>query len=155
MGLLKYSIRDVCWDWFSKSCCMLVSVSPLSSTTGGGGVANLTLPPFRCGTCRESRFGRVFWVCGLLGGKDGSDLPPPGKKLGISESATIGVAVGVSPMEPGLAGNVENGPSITERLLGGLPRSFPAEALPLLGHADDTAGPWRRLDRDLFGVVAD
>lgn len=56
----------------------------------------------------------------------------------------------------GLAGNVTNGPSRTERLLGGLPRSLPVEEELLLGHAEETAGPWRRRDRfELDGVMAD
>ena len=56
----------------------------------------------------------------------------------------------------GLAGNVTNGPSRTERLLGGLPRSLPVEEELLLGHAEETAGPWRRRDRfELEGVIAD
>ncbi len=47
----------------------------------------------------------------------------------------------------GFTGNVEKGPSCTERLLGGLPRSFPV-AVPLLaGQALDTAGPCRFLER--------
>lgn len=48
----------------------------------------------------------------------------------------------------GLAGNVEKGPSATERLLGGRPRSFPEEVAALL-HALDTAGPCLFRDRDL------
>lgn len=57
----------------------------------------------------------------------------------------------------GFAGKVTNGPSRTERLLGGRPRSFPLEDVLLLGHAEDTAGPCRLLDLDLEadGVVAD
>lgn len=55
----------------------------------------------------------------------------------------------------GFAGKVENGPSETERLLGGLPRNLPAEKLLLLGQADETAGPWRLLDRADDGVIAD
>lgn len=41
----------------------------------------------------------------------------------------------------GFAGKVTNGPSRTERLLGGRPRSFPVEEALLLGQAEDTAGP--------------
>ena len=57
----------------------------------------------------------------------------------------------------GLAGNVTKGPSRTDRLLGGRPRSFPVEEALLLGQADDTAGPWRRRERtfELEGVIAD
>jgi hypothetical protein len=57
----------------------------------------------------------------------------------------------------GLAGKVTNGPSRTDRLLGGRPRSFPVEELLLLGQADDTAGPCRRRDLGfaLDGVTAD
>ena len=56
---------------------------------------------------------------------------------------------------PGLAGNVENGPSVTFLFVGGLPRSLPVDELPLLGHAEDTAGPCLRRARVLFGVIAD
>lgn len=77
--------------------------------------------------------------------------------------AAMGVDIGVlsrrlmvgTSLLLGVAGKVENGPSVTFLLLGGLPRSFPEEELPLLGHADDTAGPCRRLDLDLFGVIAE
>jgi hypothetical protein len=57
----------------------------------------------------------------------------------------------------GLAGKVTNGPSRTERLLGGRPRSFPPDELLLLDHAEETAGPCRRLARGLAldGVTAD
>ena len=66
---------------------------------------------------------------------------------------SLRLIVGIS-LELGFAGNVEKGPSVTERLLGGLPLSFPADVLPLLGHAEETAGPWRRRAR-LFGVMAE
>ena len=49
----------------------------------------------------------------------------------------------------GLTGKVENGPSCTERLLGGLPRSLPDVVLLVDGHALETAGPC--LFRFLFG----
>jgi hypothetical protein len=57
----------------------------------------------------------------------------------------------------GLAGKVTKGPSRIERLLGGRPRSFPLEELLLLDHAEETAGPCRRLARGLAldGVTAD
>jgi hypothetical protein len=57
----------------------------------------------------------------------------------------------------GLAGNVTKGPSRIERLLGGRPRSLPVDELLLVDHADETAGPCRRRDRDftLEGVTAD
>lgn len=48
----------------------------------------------------------------------------------------------------GFAGNVENGPSCTERLLGGLPLSLPDAVLVVDGHALDTAGPCLRRARD-------
>ena len=66
--------------------------------------------------------------------------------------ATMGVDVGV-PVAPapksivtpdlpeGLTGKVLNGPSRTERLLGGRPLSLPVKGFPEDGHADDTAGP--------------
>lgn len=49
----------------------------------------------------------------------------------------------------GLTGKVENGPSCTERLLGGLPRNLPEVVLLVDGHALETAGPC--LFRFLFG----
>jgi len=61
--------------------------------------------------------------------------------------------VGIS-LDPGFTGNVEKGPSVMDRLLGGLPLSFPEDMPPLLGHAEETAGPWRRRDLDL-GVTAE
>ena len=47
----------------------------------------------------------------------------------------------------GLAGKVEKGPSRTERLLGGRPRSLPVVGLEPLDQAAETAGPWRRRER--------
>ena len=57
----------------------------------------------------------------------------------------------------GLAGNEENGPSVESPRFGGRPR-FPVDEAPLLGQADDTAGPCRRRLRLLSrvdGVTAD
>lgn len=54
----------------------------------------------------------------------------------------------------GFAGKVEKGPSCTDRLLAGLPLNFPVDFPPLLGQADETAGPCLLLDRPL-GVIAD
>ena len=45
----------------------------------------------------------------------------------------------------GLTGNEEKGPETVPRL-GGRPRVFPLLPL-LLGQAEETAGPWRRLGR--------
>ena len=68
---------------------------------------------------------------------------------------SLRLIVGIS-LERGFAGNVEKGPSVTERLLGGLPRSFPEPEDALLPvHADETPRPCRRLGLDLFGVIAD
>jgi hypothetical protein len=86
-----------------------------------------------------------------------------GKKWGVFELAAIGVVIGVlsrrltvgTSLVLGVAGKVEKGPSVTFRLFGGLPRSFPDEELPLLGHAEETVGPCRRLDLDLFGAIAE
>jgi hypothetical protein len=90
-------------------------------------------------------------------------LSSGGKKWEVFELAATGVAAGVlsrrlivgTSLVLGLAGKVENGPSVTDRLLGGLPRSFPEAVAPFIGHADETAGPCRRLDRDLLGVIAE
>jgi hypothetical protein len=49
---------------------------------------------------------------------------------------------------------VEKGPSVMERLFGGLPLSLPEDMPPLLGHAEETAGPCRRRTR-VLGVTAD
>ena len=66
--------------------------------------------------------------------------------LTTSEREAVLVAFGTS-LALGLAGNVEKGPSCTERLLGGLPLSLPV-AVPLLAdQALDTAGPCRFLER--------
>jgi hypothetical protein len=79
--------------------------------------------------------------------------------------STIGVrfpgVLWISTIDPsrlvGFAGNVTKGPSRTDRLLGGRPRSFPVAELLLLDHADDTAGPCFRRARGfaLEGVMAD
>ena len=64
--------------------------------------------------------------------------------------ACVGVPtliVGVS-FAFGLTGNVENGPSCTDRLLGGLPLSLPDAVLVVDGHALETAGPCLRRVRD-------
>lgn len=55
----------------------------------------------------------------------------------------------------GFAGNVEKGPSWIERLLGGLPLSFPVIVLLLAGQALDTAGPCLFRARDGDFPVAD
>lgn len=79
-----------------------------------------------------------------------------------SARCAVGVCIGVELRRlmtgagwvMGLAGNVENGPSATLRLLGGLPRSLP-EAEPLFsGQAEDTVELRYRL-RDLEDVIAD
>ena len=57
--------------------------------------------------------------------------------------------------ELGFAGNVEKGPSCTERLLGGLPLSFPVVVLLLAGQALETAGPCLFRARDGDFPVAD
>ena len=67
---------------------------------------------------------------------------------GVSRLGLGLVWVGVS-FAFGLTGKVENGPSCTERLLGGLPRSLPEVVLVVDGHALETAGPC--LLRLLFG----
>lgn len=139
-----------------------VSPCPLTNTTGGG-VASLTAPPSRWGTCKDKRLGRPFCVVVMLGGGGGGAFMSGGKKCGMPEFPTAGVdvdelscrlIVGTSLL-PGLAGNVENGPSVTFLLVGGRPRSLPVDELPLLGHADDTAGPCLRRTRGLFGVIAE
>lgn len=86
-----------------------------------------------------------------------------GKKCGVFVLATMGVLIGVlsrrlivgTSLVLGVAGNVVNWPSVTFRLLGGLPRNLPIDEFPLLGQAEETAGPCRRFDLDLFGVTAD
>ena len=62
--------------------------------------------------------------------------------------------VGVS-LPLGLAGNVEKGPSCTERLLGGLPRSLPEAVFDVDGQALETAGPCRLRVREGDLFVAD
>jgi len=149
------------------------SCSPFTSSVG---VTSLTGPPTCCGTCNCNFEGRPCWVececsCRLMVETAEAGVEGGKRKccsdMGGSECARsiIGVRPGVllfiSMVGPslvlGLAGNVTNGPSRTERLLGGLPRSFPLEELLLLGQADDTAGPCRRRDRDfeVDGVTAD
>lgn len=140
------------------------SAPPLIRTVGGGGegVASRTVPPTRSGTWRWSRSG--LWG-GLL--SSGLDVVAflnvwGNENSGSSLRAASGVSTGVlslklivCPTLAGFAGNVEKGPSVTDRLLGGLPRNFPEVLLLLLGQAEETAGPCRRLDREVEGVIAD
>lgn len=67
------------------------------------------------------------------------------------------LSIGGPSLVFGFAGNVTYGPSRIERLLGGRPLSFPVDVLLLVDHADETAGPCRRRERDLAldGVTAD
>jgi hypothetical protein len=121
-------------------------------------VANRTVPPMRSGTCRNRRLG--FVAGGLLAAVVFGNL-----NVGVlvSELSTTGVAgiawlgrLGVgSALALGLAGKVEYGPSVVVRLLGGLPLTLPAEKVPLLGQADETAGPCLLLGRADDGVMAD
>lgn len=76
---------------------------------------------------------------------------------GDGTSAIVGVERWLGDLSTfGSAGKVEYGPSCTLRLPGGLPRSFVLAEGLLLGHADDTAGPCFRRDRDRdVGVMAD
>ena len=72
--------------------------------------------------------------------------------LGLVCAGVLRLAVGVS-FALGLAGNVEKGPSCTERLLGGLPLSLPDAVLVVDGQALETAGPClRRALGDLLVV---
>ena len=76
--------------------------------------------------------------------------------MGVADGPSSSRLIVGTSLPPGLAGKVENGPSVTERLLGGLPRSFPEPEDALLPvHADETPRPCRRLGLDLFGVIAD
>ena len=68
--------------------------------------------------------------------------------LGLVWVGVPTLIVGVS-FAFGLTGKVENGPSCTERLLGGLPLSLPEVVLVVDGQALETAGPC--LLRLLFG----
>lgn len=62
--------------------------------------------------------------------------------VGLSCAGVPVLEFAFAPSFPlGLAGNVENGPSCTLRLLGGLPRSFPDAVLVVDGQAEETAGP--------------
>lgn len=91
-------------------------------------------------------------VCSIAGGSEcarstiGVKLPAP-RLMSIADPSLFA----------GFAGKVTKGPSRIERLLGGRPRSLPVEELLLLDHAEDTAGPCRRLARGLAldGVIAD
>jgi hypothetical protein len=116
----------------------------VSRGPAGGGVARRTGPPTRSGTCKKSLLGLVAGA--RLFADGGGNV---NTEVLTSESSTTGVLgtvlfrrfVMVPGFVVGLTGNVENGPSVMDRLLGGRPRNLPAEVLLLLGHADDTAGP--------------
>jgi hypothetical protein len=117
------------------------TVSPLTITVGGGGVASRIGPPVCCGTCNESLCGRLeVALCG--GGMSG----------GTDSSAIISCGAGEVPVL-GLEGNVENGPSCVVLDAGGLPLALAPGGF-CEGQAEDTAGPCRRR---LFvdGVIAD
>lgn len=64
-------------------------------------------------------------------------------RLGQGLVAWIGVLTLIAGVLiiKGVAGKVEKGPSCTDRLLGGLPRSFPVVTVFEAGQALDTAGP--------------
>lgn len=118
-------------------------VSPLTTTVGGGGVANRIGPPVCCGTCNESLCGRFeVALCG-------------GCISGATESSVANVAsrcdVGLPAL--GLEGNVEKRPSCVVRDAGGLPLALAPGAF-CEGQALDTAGPCRRLLL-ADGVMAD
>jgi hypothetical protein len=117
------------------------TVSPLTITVGGGGVANRIGPPVCCGTCKESLCGRLeVALCG--GGMSG----------GTDSSAIVSCGDGEVPVLE-LEGNVEKGPSCVVREAGGLPLALAPGGF-CEGQAEDTAGPCRRR---LFvdGVIAD
>jgi hypothetical protein len=149
----------------------VVSCSPLTSTVG---VTNRTGLPTFCGTCKLSLCGFCdpFWSDASIVVGDTAEAGVGGKRKwgscpGGSDCArsTIGVRLPgfrfMSIVGPslvlGFAGNVTNGPSRTDRLLGGRPRSLPVDVVLLLGQADETAGPCRRRERglELEGVTAD
>lgn len=75
-----------------------------------------------------------------------------GSRLGLGLAWMIGVPTlivgGGGSFAFGLAGKVEKGPSCTERLLGGRPRSLPDAVLVVEGHALETAGPCLRRARE-------
>lgn len=83
------------------------------------------------------------WACGVAS-RLGLGLPCEGVPIPV---------LGAS-LEFGLAGKVEKGPSCTERLLGGLPRSLPEAVLDVDGQALETTGPclFRVREGDLFAV---
>ena len=107
-------------------------------------MASRTAPPTLSGTCRYNRLGLA--ACVLLLAEMSGKVKV---EVRVSELSTTGVPgrfgslrLIVGPVFAlGFAGNVEKGPSETERLLGGRPRNLPAEKLLLLGQADETAGP--------------
>ena len=82
-------------------------------------------------------------------------------EAGVASRLGVGLAwIGVPTLMVGgslafgLAGKVEKGPSCTERLLGGRPRSLPDAVLVVEGQALETAGPCLRRARegDLLAV---
>ena len=124
-----------------------------------------------CGTCSDSCLGRpvvpVGVVLGLVVAEMGVGMVGMfGMRKGESSLAELAVAGGVSSRADsgnaervrsltgpslvlGFAGNVTKGPSLTERLVGGRPRSLPLGVVLLLGQADETAVPCLRRMRIL------
>jgi hypothetical protein len=136
----------------------VLGVAFCSSVTSTVGVTSRTGLPTFCGTWRLSLWGlwAALWSCVSIVVGETAEAGVGGKRKCWSAAdgsegarSTIGVRfpglrftsiVGPSFVF-GFAGNVTKGPSRTERLLGGLPRSLPVDELLLLGQADDTAGP--------------
>ena len=74
--------------------------------------------------------------CSAIGGLDWAR-----STMGVSVAELRFMSMVGPSLVFGFAGNVMKGPSLTERLLGGRPRSFPVDDVLLLGQAEDTAGP--------------
>lgn len=73
---------------------------------------------------------------------------------GLTDCDVVPILIIGASLVDGFAGKVENGPSCTERLLGGRPLSLPLSPLLPPCHALDTARPCLFLDRgDLFALM--
>jgi hypothetical protein len=104
------------------------------------------------GDIAEAGVGGKRKVCSIAGGSEWAR-----STIGVKFPVLRLMSIAEPSLFVGLAGKVTKGPSRTDRLLGGRPRSFPLEEAVLLDHAEETAGPCRRLARGLAldGVTAD
>jgi hypothetical protein len=121
-------------------------VLPLTRTTGGGGVANRTLPVGRSGTCREILgLGGRGPSCGADCGCEFEDEAGLGIRgwtgvagFDLEGVGSTGVLASPGPAIGVLQGNGGNEVSMGVRLIGGRPLIFAPPSEAPGRHAEDT-----------------